>query len=113
MCTQAGLISGHLTSEMVAAVRSRGPGALYFGFLPYCLEVMSREGREGREVEGRGGEGRGGAARGGGHFVDVYLGVDFLQSRPLHHFPPPPPHPTPPHYPPLVQLNDRITRLCI
>jgi hypothetical protein len=35
---QAGVGGGNLLGEMAAAVRKGGPGALYWGFLPYCLE---------------------------------------------------------------------------
>ena len=37
---QAGLISGNLVQEMGSAVRRHGPGALWFGFLPFLLEAF-------------------------------------------------------------------------
>mmetsp|Transcript_26483 Transcript_26483/g.67332 ORF Transcript_26483/g.67332 Transcript_26483/m.67332 type:complete len:462 (-) Transcript_26483:520-1905(-) len=37
---QAGLISGNLVAEMGRAVRGGGPGALWTGFLPFCLEAF-------------------------------------------------------------------------
>lgn len=35
---QVGMVGNNFLGEMVTAVRKGGPGALYWGFLPYCLE---------------------------------------------------------------------------
>ncbi|GFH08152.1 uncharacterized protein HaLaN_03069, partial [Haematococcus lacustris] len=40
---QAGLISGHLIMEMSKAMRGGGPGALWQGFLPFCMEAFPND----------------------------------------------------------------------
>ncbi|KAJ9506965.1 hypothetical protein QJQ45_016546, partial [Haematococcus lacustris] len=40
---QAGLISGHLIMEMGKAMRGGGPGALWQGFLPFCMEAFPND----------------------------------------------------------------------